>query len=442
MYGQPTLQLAQTRSLTMTGALRQAISLLQLSNAELSARLTAQAEVNPFLVVRLSTLPVKAWLSDRAPPYPITPEMRGPQGQGDAAEMAGAISTGLWGHVLAQLPLLVRSAADHHIAEAYVAALDANGWLCRTEAEVARECGCSIDRAKAVLSALQQAEPTGLFSRNLSECLRLQAIDLGILDPAFDRLLDNLPLLAEGDLAAVAAHIGCDVDRVADMLRAIRQMNPKPGSVFAAEASPVAEPDIIVRQIGTRWVVELNRSNLAAVEVKEVDAATDELRAARWLVRAVARRNATTLRIARALVAYQVDFVTKGVSHLRPLTLADLAAQTDLHVSTISRVTNGMMVAVPRTTLMLRDFFGRAVDEEDGPTTAAIRQDILCLVAAEDPAKPLSDQQIQRHFAQKGIPLARRTVAKYRQLLRIPASAARRSKARLDCAAKGHSKRV
>jgi RNA polymerase sigma-54 factor len=219
-------------------------------------------------------------------------------------------------------------------------------------------------------------------------------------------------------------------------------MNPKPGSVFAAEASPVAEPDIIVRQIGTRWVVELNRSNLAAVEVKEVDAATDELRAARWLVRAVARRNATTLRIARALVAYQVDFVTKGVSHLRPLTLADLAAQTDLHVSTISRVTNGMMVAVPRTTLMLRDFFGRAVDEEDGPTTAAIRQDILCLVAAEDPAKPLSDQQIQRHFAQKGIPLARRTVAKYRQLLRIPASAARRSKARLDCAAKGHSKRV
>lgn len=434
MQGQPALQLAQAKSLAMTGALRQAISLLQLSNLELAAHLEELAETNTSLVLRPSPTPVRAWLSERsawrAPPTGSTA-----QGHGDAAERAAQAASGLIAHVMAQVPLLVRAAADRPMAQCYVAALDANGWLTCSVADVARDCRCSLARAEAVLQALQQAEPAGLFSRDLAECLRLQAIDLGALDPVFERLLNNLPLLAQGDLAAVAAKIGCEADHVAAMLRTIRRMNPKPGASFDADFAPVTEPDIIVRRDGGRWTVELNHSTLPVVEVAQVDAASDDLRDARWLVRAVSRRNATTLRIARALVAHQIEFVEHGVAHLRPLTLVDLAARTDLHISTISRVTSGMMVALPRTTLPLRDFFARAMGASEGPTTAAIRQQIARLVATENPDEPLTDLQIQAIFAQKGVTLARRTVAKYRQSLRIAASSARRRKRRLDRAA-------
>lgn len=432
MQGQPALHQIQSRSLAMTGALRQAISLLQLSNVELSAHLEKLAQTNTSLVLRPSPAPVLAWLNERAG-FRTPPQIGSPaQGRIDAVERAVETPSGLYAHVMAQLPLLVREAADRHIAERYVAALDASGWLGCSVADVARDCRCTLARAEAVLHTLQQAEPAGLFSRDLAECLRLQAIDLAVLDPLFDRLLDNLPLLAQGDLAAVATRIGCDTDHVTAMLRIIRRMNPKPGAAFDNDFAPITEPDIIVRHDNDRWTVELNRSTLPVVEVAQVDAASDDLRDARWLVRAVSRRNATTLRIARALVAHQSDFVTKGVAHLRPLTLMELAAQTELHISTISRVTSGMMVALPRTTLPLRDFFAKAMGGAEGPTTAAIRQDIAQLVATENPELPLSDQQIQGIFAKKGITLARRTVAKYRQSQHIPASDARRRKNRLD----------
>ena len=333
---------------------------------------------------------------------------------------------------MAQVPLLVRAVADRHIAESFVAALDANGWLRCSVADVAHDCGCTLARAEAVLDALQQAEPAGLFSRDLAECLRIQARDIGVLDPVFDRLLENLPFLAEGDLAAVAAKIGCDVDQVALMLRSIRRMNPKPGAAFDGDFAPISEPDIIVRHEAGRWTVELNRSTLPVVEVAQANTTSDDLRDARWLVRAVSRRNATTLRIARALVAHQTAFVVHGVAHLRPLTLAELSAQTELHISTISRVTSGMMVALPRTTLPLRDFFAKAMGAAEGPTTAAIRQEIARLVAKENPDAPLTDLEIQAVFAKTGVSLARRTVAKYRQSLRIAASTARRRKGRLD----------
>ncbi len=435
------LQLTQTRSLAITGALRHAISLLQLSNLELSAHLDALAETNSSLVLRPSPAQVLAWLAERgavrAPP--IGGMTHGPA---DAIDRAEQLSSGLFGHVMAQVPLLVRAATDRHIAESFVAALDSNGWLGSSVADVARDCGCTLARAEAVLHALQNAEPAGLFSRDLAECLRIQAFDLGVLDPVFDRLLDNLPLLAEGDLTIVAAKIGCDADKVALMLRSIRRMNPKPGAAFDDNFVPITEPDIIVRHESGRWTVELNRSTLPVVEVAQASTTSDDLRDARWLVRAVSRRNATTLRIARALVAHQTAFVVHGVAHLRPLTLVELSAQTELHISTISRVTSGMMVALPRTTLPLRDFFAKAMGAAEGPTTAAIRQEIARLVTKENRDAPLTDLEVQALFAKKGVTLARRTVAKYRQSLRIPASTARRHKWMLDGATAGRSSRV
>jgi len=187
-----------------------------------------------------------------------------------------------------------------------------------------------------------------------------------------------------------------------------------------------------VRRQAGGWLVEMNRSTLPGVVV--VDGAGDAA-AARGLERAVARRNATVLRIGEALVARQARFLTEGPEGLRPMTLADLAAATGLHQSTISRVVAGLLIATPRGTVALRGLFGAALAGAEGGAgvaALAVRHRIAALIAAEDPAAPLSDEQIARRLSEGGVAIARRTVAKYREQQGIAGSAARRRRARLD----------
>lgn len=427
----------QTRALAMTARLRQAIGLLRLSNRQLSEHLETLAAANPHLALvpapRLT--PAPNWLDQLLAPPPLAG--RAPPAPGststasDAAERAVAGPPGLIEHVTAQLGLLVRDPADHPIAEAFVAALEPSGWLGAGVDEIARACRCPVTRAERVLAALQQVEPAGLFARSLAECLRLQAEDQGLFSEDFACLLDNLPLLARGDLAALARRCGCTSERLAEMLRALRAMNPKPGASFSDTPAPIVEPDLIVRREGGKWTVELNRSTLPAIEVREApEAPRDELlREAHWLQRAVARRNATTLRIAREVLARQSGFLERGAQAMLPLTAADIAEATGLHLSTISRVTAGLMVATPRTTLGLRDFFSAARPALAGGAavaTARVLHEMRALIAAENRAAPLRDADIARHFEAAGVVLARRTVAKYRAALGIAGAAVRR----------------
>lgn len=443
------IQTQQTRSLAMTNQLRHAIGLLSFGNQALLEHLVTLAEANPNIVVgqSLRSAAQRSWIDlltvlpagakDGAPGRLDLSVGRQGGGAADVADLAVSAPPGLQEHVRIQINLALREPSDRRVAEAFAEALEPSGWISRGPAEIARDCGCAPEQAEAVLARLQQIEPAGLFARSLAECLRLQAIDMDVLTPDFALMLDNLRILARGDLDALAELCGCDLDRMQQMVRVLRGMNPKPGSAFDGTAPPITEPDLIVRRSEGGWLVELNRSNLPAVEVREapgVGGSPEELREARWLERAVFRRNATTLLIAHAVVSRQGAFLKDGPGQMKPLSFAEVADSTALHQSTVSRVTSGLLVATPRGTLRFRDFFSPALGMT-GPeariATAVVLHDLKTLIAAEDPLRPLRDEDIAVHFQGRGITLARRTVAKYRGLLRIAASSQRQRSARL-----------
>lgn len=442
MENRPALQMLQTRSLAMTTELRHAIGLLRLNNQELAAHVVAFAASNPLLHLTQTPHLTQAlhWIDAGRLPDGLA-RLPGREGAGvpDAnrpgndAQSVAAPAEGLHAHVAAQIALLVRDPTQHLVALAYAEALEPSGWLACQPVEIARQCGCSLATAEAVLQQLQQIEPTGLFARSLAECLSLQAADLGVLTPAFERLLAHLPLLARGDLEQLAQVCGCSADALVQMLGVLRGMNPKPGAQFDPGLDPVREPDLIVRREAGRWLVELNRSTLPEIEVHDdpeaLPGANEEaLHEARWLQRAVLRRNATTLRIGAEVVRRQAGFLRDGPARLQPLTFADIAGATGLHVSTVSRVTAGLMVATPHRTLLLRDFFSAALGGSGGAgvATITVRHELQQLIGDENPAAPLSDATIARHFQAKGIAIARRTVAKYRSALRLASSTARK----------------
>jgi RNA polymerase sigma-54 factor len=436
------LGLKQRGQLAMTPVLRQAIGFLSLSNTELSARL-ADLQAEGGLLAPATGAEPEAWLglmrqvappADRRSRAPLVPQAGV---SGLEAERVAAGDPGLIAHVAAQLPLLVRDPADRRVAEMFLRALEPSGWLGADLAEIAAEAGVAPDQAERVLRQMQGAEPTGLFARSLAECLRLQAEEQGLLTPAFDRLLDNLRLLAAGDIEALALACDCEADTVEEMARALRRLNPKPGAAFSQAPVVARPPDLILRRDGEGWLVELNAGTTPQLRLAASPAQSggqsrtppEALREAKALVQALERRHATVLAITAEIVSRQ-DAHLRGQGPLAALTINDLAAATGLHRSTVSRVTAALFLRTPRRTLCLRDLMcapGPAARRQEGPMSLqAVLERMRAMVAAEDPARPLSDSAIAERLLPEGAALARRTVAKYRTLAGIPPRAQRR----------------
>ncbi len=426
----------QARSLRMTPQLRQAIGLLHCNNLGLADFLERAVLANPYL----SLQPL------HRPPLPSghQPAAARPGGAaGDPSQIDArpAAAAGLHEHARGQADLALRDPRQRRIAEHFIAALEPSGWLGRSAAEISVEAGCTAAEAEAVLAALQQqVEPAGLYARSLSECLRLQAQDRGVLDPGLDWLLDNLMTLGRGDIAGLAVASGQTPQAILGQLALIRTFDPKPGAGFDQQPAAVMPPDLIVARRDDGWAVDLNRSTLPTVTVRDAAAGSlaDEdrqlLDAARGLERAVRRRNVTTLQIGAEIVRRQAAFLADGIMHLRPMTCGDVAGAIGLHDSTVSRVIAGMLIATPRETLPLRDLFSVALASRQSPEGASarsVREELRRQIAREDRARPLSDRQLAEILAAQGISVARRTIAKYRDLLRIPGAAERRLRARL-----------
>ncbi|MGB2262724.1 MAG: RNA polymerase factor sigma-54, partial [Candidatus Puniceispirillaceae bacterium] len=317
------------------------------------------------------------------------------------------------------------------------------------------KCGCSCEEAEAVLEILQRLEPEGVFARNLAECLRIQAYEGGVLSAEMDVVLANLELLGRGELEALARRAKCDITEIAACLKQIREFNPKPGEAFESAPLRVGAPDVIVSRGAEGWVVDLNRSTLPSLVINEdyaseVNAANrrarseqeksyanEALGSARWLRRALEQRNSTTLKISGEIVARQAEFLTHGLSALKPLSLKNVAEAVGMHESTVSRVTSGLMIATPKGSFPMKSLFSVSIaasDDGDSKAAGAVRDMIKSIVEAEPAGKPLSDDAIAAMVSKKGVKLARRTVAKYRDMLRIPSSSERRRRARLNMA--------
>lgn len=483
----PKLQARQGQQLAMTPQLRQAIKLLQLSNIELSAFVEEQLESNPLLErgtgdenrrgedSASSDGPAETAATDSVsigeasaqmdiPDHAAAPEATAADvggtvdwsrnnsggsfnGSGDydaAANAAADIS--LAEHVTGQLAMLRLAAPDRLIAEYLIGLLDEAGYMRSEVSEVAENLGVSQSRVSSVLVQMQTLEPTGVFARDLRECLSLQLAENHAFDEPMQALVANLEMLAKHDLGKLAKRCGVSVERLKELAGALRNLSPKPGLAYGGTLAAAVEPDVFIRETPQGgWAVELNADTLPRVLLNkryynEIAKAGSDDEAARtfisechqsanWLVKSLDQRARTILKVASEIVKQQDGFFAYGVDHMRPLKLKDVADAIEMHESTVSRVTSNKFMHTPRGLFELKYFFTAAIpslDGGEGHSAETVRHKIKILIAEETAETIISDDKIVDLLRAQGIDIARRTVAKYRESMGIHSSVERR----------------
>jgi RNA polymerase sigma-54 factor len=359
--------------------------------------------------------------------------------------VAGGLS--LHDHLERQTLPLLDTHGDRAIALALIESIEDTGYLTEPVEEIAARLGVEPVDVEAILAIIQQSEPTGVGARTLAECLALQLKDKDRYDPAMAALVDNLDLLARREFAQLRRLCRVDEEDLADMVSEIRRLDPKPGLIFGGEPARVVVPDVFVRPAPDgSWTVELNgdalprvianRSYYARVSRTKDPAGKsfiDEAWAtANWLTRSLEQRARTILKVASEIVRQQDSFFMYGVQHLRPLNLKMIAEAVSLHESTVSRVTSNKYMATPRGLFEMKYFFTAAIASSSGEahSAEAVRFRIKQLIEGESADDVLSDDALVTALKAQGVDIARRTVAKYREAMRIPSSALRRREKR------------
>ena len=466
-----SLQTKLGQSLTMTPQLQQAIRLLQMPAMELAAHINEMLESNVMLeqedledeqavipevtaaervVEAETTEPVEVEVVDQ--PWADRPgtgsdASRAEDDEDREREYADERGESLRDHLLDQLELFGLAPDDLAVATALVDALNDDGYLIETLAEIREtlkpELDWDEDEIERVLLLVQTLDPLGIGARNLSECLLLQLAAMPADTPGLElakRIVgEHLDLMALRDLGNLRHATGADDEQLAVAVALVRSCHPRPGSLFNAARPEYVVPDVFVRRTSRGWAVELNPGLVPRIRLNHeyvglMDHAgghapmRTQLQEARWLLKSLEIRNDTLLKVARAIVERQSEFLTLGEEHMKPMILKDIASAISMHESTISRVTSGKYLHTPRGVFELRYFFSSQVEGGDGQGTSstAIRAKIRKLIKDEDPMNPLSDSRLAEILSAEGIPVARRTVAKYREGLGIASSADRK----------------
>jgi RNA polymerase sigma-54 factor len=348
-------------------------------------------------------------------------------------------------HLAEQLAVSLTDPALRMIGRYLIDLVDEAGYLPADLGEAGVRLGATDDQVAAALAVLQTFDPPGICARTLSECLAIQLAERNRLDPAMQALVGNLDLLARRELGQLRKVCGVDDEDLADMIEEIRRLDPKPGLKFGSTRLQAVAPDVFVRPASDGgWLVELNSDTLPKVLVNqsyytELSATirrsedksyfVDCLQNATWLVRALDQRARTILKVATEIVRQQDGFFIKGVAHLRPLNLKAVADAIQMHESTVSRVTANKYMATARGLFELKYFFTASIASADGGeahSAEAVRHRIRQMIDGETAANVLSDDTIVEMLRGAGIDIARRTVAKYREAMRIPSSVQRR----------------
>ncbi len=454
----PGVQLTQRQGTRLTPQLQLAMRLLQCGRAELEHLIEDALAANPVLerIADEGPAPIDDAPGDYgightdAAGHPLPAEAGA--ASGDEPDWHGiAEPVSLQSHLNAQLRLSPLGPRDRAIGEALIDGLDADGYCTAGFDDIRAACALqpAPDDAEieAVRHLIQRFDPLAVASRTLSECLRLQ-LDGIDAEPAVlaaaRRIADaHLDVLARHGIAGAAKAAGLAPELAARAVAVLKTLDPRPGAALAAARTEYVEPDLAAERVGGRWRVRLLddrrprlRVNAAYGRRLRADAAEQAAigqyrQEAQWLVAALAQRRETLRRVAEAIVRRQTGFLEQGLRGLRAMRLQDVAGDLGLHESTVSRACSGKYLATPHGLFELSALFASGVDDGgDGRQAAdAVQARIAELVGAEDPAKPLSDAAIEKRLAAEGISIARRTVAKYREALRIPPASARRKSA-------------
>ncbi len=470
------LKLRQSQTLVMTPQLQQAIKLLQLNNIELCELVNKELEENPFLENKedkdsdnnitnekennteslidafesgesISDTPKSDdydnnWdqelkLSSSSNNYDTIDS-------GSIAEQTVSEKVTLKSFLLEQVGVEFKLPKEQIIAQTLIDYIDPSGWLTKDLKELQVIIGCEEHEINEVLVRLQKFEPTGVFARNLTECLKIQLDYEGQLSNSMSILIENFDLLAAGQVKNLCKICGLNEKELTEKIKLIKKLNPKPGTKYSDYNDPIFQPDVIVSNRNDNWEVELNNSTLPKIVVNEDYAdeleklskiendkkfISESINSARWLIKAIEQRNLTTLKISSEIVEQQKDFFEKGLSHLKPMILKDVAKKIGMHESTVSRVTTSKLMLTPRGIFEMKHFFSATINSTirgESHSAASVRETLKNLISNEPLNQPLSDEILVSKLQTEGINLARRTVAKYRELMNIPASSERR----------------
>ena len=460
-----TLALRQNQRLSLTPELRQALGLLQLSAAELALKVQEALEGNVLLErgdeEEQEQTPAQA--ADYAPEVREAPPIETSvdwdssvslgasdwyDEDGERPEAPERTAQSLKEYLLWQLELARLSARDAAIGAAIIDSLNDDGYLTESLEDIRgaladSDASPEPDEMDAMLHRVQSFEPSGIAARDLKECLLLQLRQDSAPDPtrrlATTLVNGHLEALATRDYAPLCRSLGVERSLLDAAVAMIVGLHPRPGTVIAGAPVDYVIPDVLVSRKSGSWRVELNPEAVPRVRInaryaaalRRSDTGGDmarQLQEARWLVRSIRMRNATLLRVARSIVTRQGAFLERGEEAMQPLLMKDLAAELDLHESTVSRVVANKYMSAPRGTIAFRHFFSAELAADDGGafSATAIRAMIKKLVAQEDPQAPLSDNHITQELVNRGIRVARRTVAKYRESMTIPPAHERR----------------
>jgi len=457
----PSLQLRLSQQLTMTPQLQQAIRLLQLPIMELQTQIQEALDQNVMLEIDEPETTETAAPAEHDDDVDVDVPQQiewediqrtGPSEARKSTEVSSDFEQtdrskeSLKEHLLWQLELDNLDNRTTTIGEGIIDAINDDGYLMddlsTIRSTLAPDVLVSVEEIESVLKRIQCFDPAGVAARSVSECvlLQLDQLDSQTAGLALARTIANehLELVAEHQYNILKRLLKTSDEALGDALLIVRSCHPRPGAAIYAPTADYVIPDVFVRRVDGDWTVELNNSVSPRLKVNSIYAGSlgrgeeynvlkAQLQEARWLIRSLEIRNETLLKVALTIVQRQTEFLEHGDEYMRPMVLRDIAETIQMHESTVSRVTTNKYMHTPRGLFEFRYFFSSHVPGDQGEqSSTAVRAKIRKLVATEDPEKPLSDNQITKSLLEDGIKVARRTVAKYREALKIPSSSDRR----------------
>jgi len=466
------LSMQQKPTLIMTQRLQHALKLLQMPTLELQQALKMELERNPLLeevdeveevqeieevkkeVGQEEAEPVESEPKDQEVDWgELWPDQfetvsapRVDDGDAEFYERVPVTVKSLGDHLLEQLRLSKLDEEAMAIGEFLIGSIDENGYLQTSVEELAETFQVTPERVEEVLAVVQTFEPAGVGARNLQECLWIQLLQKKQETTLAGRIVqEQFENLLAKRFSEIARNLKCSVEDVQAASDLIGTLDPRPAQEIAAEETRYVVPDLIVERVGEDFVVALNDRNVPRLRISSAyqqmlrqksstqddtrKYITEKLNSAKWLIQTIEQRRKTMIKVMRRIVEEQRDFFERGVEGLKPLTLQQIANQIGMHESTVSRVTTNKYVQTPRGVFELKYFFSSGLQTEEGDDISAkvAKGKISQLISNEDKREPLSDQRIAELLHEQGLKIARRTVAKYREALRIlPARARRR----------------
>lgn len=444
-----TLELNQSQKLILTTQLKQSLAILNMSRLEVEEEIRKESESNPLLEAEKNEEGIdwEKYIKHMESINIRQDKNDAPYSSENAVDFENMIrsTSNLYDYLIDELKYFKLTFEEKRICKYIIDSLDEDGYLRINDKEIYDELRVDASLFRRCLDIVQQLDPPGIGARNISECLILQLERMGISNNIVENIIMNdLELIGRNKLKDIAKKYKISIEKCKEAIEIIRHLDPKPGRACSNDKCVYVQPDVIVDKIDEKYIVHTNEKDVYNIKIndfyrnmmtdKDSDKEAKEfikerLNSAATLIKNIESRKSTILRIAEAIIEEQQEFIQKGEKYIKPMKMKDIADKLEIHESTVSRGVNGKYMLTPFGLYEFKFFFNAALETDnssEGASSAGIKRDIKDIIDGENKKKPLSDDAISKMLKEKGVSVARRTVAKYREEMGIPSSSRRK----------------